>query len=83
VTALSPGRSPDDDAPPQLSDGRYDSFVVRVLRRADQGGFVHGQVTHVGTRASIHFTDLASAMGFIMDHLDERPSDAPRSSAAQ
>ena len=81
MTALCAGRSPEDNGFPHLSAGRYDSFVVRVLRRNDTGGFVHGQVTHVGTRQSKRFTDLETAMGFILDHLDES-ADGSRPSAS-
>lgn len=47
-----------------LSRARYESFVVRVLRRRG-GGVIHGQVTHVGTRKSKRFTDLQAVVGFI------------------
>jgi hypothetical protein len=73
--------SPEEDQVPKLSSGRYDSFVVRVLRRNASGGFVHGQVIHIGTRRSKRFTDLETAMTFIQAHLDDTATDASGASS--
>jgi hypothetical protein len=60
-----------------LSRARYESFVVRVLRRRG-GGVIHGQVTHVGSRRSKRFTDLQAVVGFIASELTpgSEPSEA-------
>jgi hypothetical protein len=54
-----------------MSDGRYDSFVVRILSRA-QGGMIQGEVTHVGSRQSTNFTELPALIPFIVLHLTQR-----------
>jgi hypothetical protein len=51
-----------------LSRARYESFVVRVLRRRG-GAVIHAQVTHVASRRSKRFTDLQSVVGFIAGEL--------------
>jgi hypothetical protein len=53
-------RAPDHLSVPRLSDSRYDSFVVRILSRAPDGVVVEGHVTHVGSRQSATFHDLAA-----------------------
>jgi hypothetical protein len=52
-----------------LSDARYASFVVRVLRQGTSGGYIHGQVTHIASRRSKRFTDLQTVVGFILAQL--------------
>ena len=68
-----PARS-DEDAAVALSAGQYDSFVVRVFSRGPTREVVHGQVTHVGTRRTLRFTDLQRAMTFIRAHAGQRPA---------
>jgi hypothetical protein len=60
---------PADAVWPVLSAGRYDSFVLRVFTRAQDGQMVHGEVTHVLTRRRQRFTDLDSALAFIAAHM--------------
>jgi hypothetical protein len=59
-----------------LSDARYASFVVRVLRQGTSGGYIHGQVTHVASRRSKRFTDLQTMVGFILAQLGAPATDA-------
>jgi hypothetical protein len=68
VTAARPGDGarPDEGVSATLSAGRYDSFVLRVFSRARDGHVVHGEVTHVSSRRTRHFTDLDSALAFIV-----------------
>ncbi len=53
-----------------LSTGRYHSFVVRVLCR--DGLIIQGEITHVGTRRSVKFTDCHRVVEFVTDAV--RPS---------
>lgn len=59
------------DAPLLLSAGRYDSFVVRVSRRDAAAAelAVRGQVTHVASGRTMHFTDLERLLAFIQTQL--------------
>ncbi len=56
-----------------LSGGRYHSFVVRILSRA--GGGIQGEITHVGSRKSVRFSDAPRMVRFIMENL--KPSGDP------
>ena len=58
-----------DVVAPALSTGRYDSFVLRVFSRGQEGQLVHGEVTHVSSRRSRRFTDMNSALAFMVDHM--------------
>jgi hypothetical protein len=55
-----------------LSAVRYDSFVVRVLSRPPATQPVGVQVTHIGTRRTLHFTDLQRIVGFMLDQVGSR-----------
>jgi hypothetical protein len=66
-----------------LSDARYASFVVRVLRQGTSGGYINGQVTHVASRRSKRFTDLQTVVCFIQAQLgapsaDSSPAEPPK-----
>jgi hypothetical protein len=76
VTAAPPGdpAHPDDDVSVTLSGGHYDSFVLRVFSRVRDGELVHGEVTHVATRRKERFTDLRSALAFIVATIAHHPS---------
>jgi hypothetical protein len=73
VTPLGEGRGT------PLSDARYESFVVRVLRQGSGGGYSHGQVTHIASRRSKRFTDLKAVVGFILTQLGTPAPDSPTS----
>jgi hypothetical protein len=61
--------SPDDGGESGFSDGRYDSFVIRVLSRPRDGRLVSGQVTHIATRRTLHFRDLQRVVNFMLAQL--------------
>jgi len=66
-----------------LSGGCYHSFVVRILSR--QGRVVQGEITHVGTRKSVRFSDAGRMVDFIMGNLEshselEQPEPAAEES---
>jgi hypothetical protein len=70
------GPAPDDSAGVSaLSALRYDSFVVRVLSRPPATEPVGVQVTHIGSRRTLRFTDLQRVVGFMLDQVGSR-SDA-------
>ena len=76
MTLASPGGSalPDEDASIALSTGGYDSFVLRVFSRARDGRrVVHGEVTHIATHRTHHFTELHAAVDFILAQVGQRP----------
>ncbi len=50
-----------------LSGGRYHSFVVRILSR--EGEAIQGEITHVGTRKSVRFSDARRMVRFITENL--------------
>ena len=66
---------PDDGGAVGLSARRYDSFVVRVLSEARGGKVIGGQVTHVGSRATLRFTDLQRIASFILANLGRRAAN--------
>jgi hypothetical protein len=42
---------------------------LRVFTRAQDGQMLHGEVTHVSTRRRRRFTNLDSALAFIVAHM--------------
>ena len=54
----------------------YVSFVVR-FRKDERRGITIGQITHVGSQASLRFTEMASMVRFIRDCLESQ-ADADR-----
>jgi hypothetical protein len=74
------GARPDEAVSATLSAGRYDSFVLRVFSRAEDRHVVHGEVTHVSSRRTRHFTDLDSALAFIVAQMG---ADAPELEPAE
>lgn len=65
--------SPDDGGPGGLSAVRYDSFVVRVLTRPHERQILEGQVTHIGSRRTLRFTDIQRVIGFMLAQLGRHP----------
>jgi hypothetical protein len=45
------------------SDGRYETFVLRLWVEASTAG--HGEVHHVQSNASLRFNDMKRALDFI------------------
>ena len=74
---------PDEDTPTTLSNGRYDSFVLRVFSREPDGAVVHGEITHVATRRKHHFTELDSATAFILAQVGAHPAAIDESPEVQ
>lgn len=61
-----------------LTEGHYDSFVVRIWSKDGQVG--HGQITHVATRDARWFRDLQDSIAFMLAHLQDTP-DHPEQGA--
>jgi hypothetical protein len=47
-----------------VSDGRYQSFLVRIWAR--KGHFVHGEITDASTRESVRFREFPRLLRFIL-----------------
>jgi hypothetical protein len=57
----------------RLSHAAYDSFVVRVLSRPGAPAPLLGQVTHVATRRSAHFSTSQALVAFMEAHIGLPP----------
>lgn len=76
----TPRSKHDQPADLALSGARYASFLVRVLREGSNSARISGQITHVATRRTRHFSTAQALVSFIETHLGAKldaPSAAP------